>query len=75
MMCLTWLGGPMVIPIDIDPGDEIMRELEQPAACDKHRWLADDPGIAQEVNDMTAIEALQRRIVANGGTVVVGGKH
>ena len=75
MMCLTWLGGPMIGPIDIDPGDEIMRELEQPAACHKHRWLVDDPDIAQELDDMTAIDEFQRRIVANGGSVVVGGKH
>lgn len=64
----------MIVPIDIDPGDEIMRELEQPAACDKHRWLVDDPDIAQELNDMTAIDELQRRIVANGGSVKHGVK-
>lgn len=73
-MCLTWLGGPMIVPIDIDPGDEIMRELEHPSASDKHKWLVDDPDIAQELDDMTAIDELQRRIVANGGTVKHGGK-
>lgn len=74
MINLTWLGGPMIVPIDIDPGDEIMRELEQPPACDKHRWLVDDPDIAQELDDMTAIDEFQRLIVANGGTVKLGGK-
>lgn len=46
-------------PIDITPDLDTMAMLDQPAACDKHRELV----------DAAAIEALQARIVARGGTV------
>lgn len=45
--------------IDLNPDPETLAMLDQPAACDKHRELV----------DAAAIEALQARIVANGGTV------
>ena len=55
---LTWLAGPM---IDITPDPDTMAMLEQPAACDKHRELVND----------AAIEALQEKIKARGGTVTI----
>lgn len=58
MNLLTWLGGPM---IDITPDPDTMAMLDEPAACDKHRELVND----------AAIEALQARIAARGGTVTV----
>lgn len=58
MNMLTWLAGPM---IDITPDADTMAMLEEPAACDKHRELVND----------AAIEALQARIAARGGTVTV----
>ena len=58
MNLLTWLAGPM---IDITPDADTMAMLEQPAACDKHRELV----------EAVAIEALQDKITARGGTVTV----
>ena len=53
MNFLAFLGGPAwFITSDLP-------ELEQPAACDKHRELV----------NAAAIEAAQRKIVERGGTV------
>lgn len=60
MNLLTWLGGSMP-SFDITPDPDTMAMLDEPAACDKHRELVND----------AAIEALQARIVARGGTVTV----
>ena len=58
MNLLTWLAGPM---IDITPDPDTMAMLDAPAACDKHRELV----------EAVAIEALQDKIKARGGTVTI----